>query len=140
MLLVIGDFNIYLNKASDPLSKSTGIVRSVSNLPFFKKKILERVVSLKFSAHLINNNLFEPFQSVLKAGYSTETARIRVVNDILPTIDSNSTSVLLLLDVVLKNWMSNIFLVLNSDKPDQVTVSLDDSVISSVLSTIGILL
>lgn len=101
MLLVIGDFNIYLNKASDPLSKSTGIVRSVSNLLFFQK-IRERIVSLQFSAHLINNNLFEPFQFVLTAGYSTETALIRVVNDILLTIDSNSTSVLLLLDVVLK--------------------------------------
>lgn len=35
-ILVIGNFNIYLNKASDPLRKVTGI-RSVSNLPFLSK-------------------------------------------------------------------------------------------------------
>ena len=70
----------------------------VSNLPFFSK-VLERVVSQQLSGYLHYNNLLEPFQSAFRACHSTETTLTKVVNDILLTLDSSSTSVLLLLDL-----------------------------------------
>ena len=70
----------------------------VSNLPFFSE-VLERVVSQQLSGYLLNNYLLEPFQSAFRACHSTETALTKVVNDILLTLDSNSTSVLLLQDL-----------------------------------------
>ena len=42
-------------------------------------------------------NLDETFQSAYKAFHSTETALVRVHNDILTTIDNNNTVILLLL-------------------------------------------
>ena len=70
----------------------------VSELPFFSK-VLEKVVSQQLSGYLLNNNLLEPFQSASRTCHSTETALTKVVNDILLTLDSNSTSLLLLLNL-----------------------------------------
>lgn len=53
-------------------------------------------MSQKLSTHLINNNLFETFQSALRACHSTQTALTKVVNYIL---HSDFTSVFLLLDL-----------------------------------------
>ena len=72
--------------------------RPVSNLPFFSK-VLERVVSQQLLTYITDNNLLEPFQSAFRACHSTETALTKVVNDILLMMDSNETSVLLLLDL-----------------------------------------
>ena len=72
--------------------------RPVSNLPFFSK-VLERVVSQQLSGHLLNSNLLGPFQSAFRTCHSTQTALTKEVNAILLTFDSNSTSVLLLLDL-----------------------------------------
>ena len=46
-----------------------------------------------------NNNLREPFQSAFRACHSTETVLTKVVKDILLTLDSNSTLLLLFLDL-----------------------------------------
>ena len=72
--------------------------RSISNLPFLSK-ILEKVVLHKLLAHLQENNLCNPFQSAYRTGHSTETALLRVVNDLLNAMDEDKTSVLLLLDL-----------------------------------------
>ena len=72
--------------------------RPISNLPFLSK-ILEKVVLHKLLAHLQENNLCNPFQSACRTGHSTETALLRVVNDLLNAMDEDKISVLLLLDL-----------------------------------------
>ena len=59
--------------------------RPISNLPFVSK-ILEKVVLHKLLSHLQENNLGNPFQSAYRAGYSTETVLLCIVNDILSTL------------------------------------------------------
>ena len=72
--------------------------RPISNLPFLSK-ILEKVVLHKLLSHLQENNLSNPFQSAYRAGCSTETVSLRIVNDILSALDNDNISVLLLLDL-----------------------------------------
>jgi hypothetical protein len=49
--------------------------------------------------HLVNNNLEEPLQSAYKRFHSTETALLKVQNDILIAIDNQKCIVLLLLSM-----------------------------------------
>ena len=72
--------------------------RPVSNLPFISK-VLEKVVSARLSTHKKENNLYETFQSAYRSGHSTETALLRVQNDILRAIDSGKCVFLVLLDL-----------------------------------------
>ena len=72
--------------------------RPISKLPFLSK-ILEKVVLHKLLAHLQENNLCNPFQSAYRTGHNTETALLRVVNDLLNAMDEDKISVLLLLDL-----------------------------------------
>ena len=71
--------------------------RPVSNLPFISK-LLEKVVLSQLLSHLNDNNLCNPLQSAYRAGHSTETVLLRVVNDILSALDEDRSSILLLLD------------------------------------------
>ena len=70
----------------------------VSNLKFLSK-IIEKVVAFRFKAHIAINNLGEPFQSAYKALHSTETALVRVSNDILMSLDQHKAVALVLLDL-----------------------------------------
>jgi hypothetical protein len=56
--------------------------RPVSNLPFISK-ILEKVVDVRIENHLKNNDLHEVNQSAYRKFHSTETALLKVQNDIL---------------------------------------------------------
>ena len=72
--------------------------RPISNLPFLSK-ILEKVILHKLLAHLQENDLWNPFQSAYHTGHCTETAFLRIVNDLLNTMDEDKISVLLLLNL-----------------------------------------
>ena len=61
----------------------------------FLYKILEKVVLHQLLAHLQEINICNPFQSAYCTGHSTETALLRVVNDLLTATDDDKISVLL---------------------------------------------
>ena len=66
-----------LLKGSRLDSNITGNYRPLSNL-LFLSKVLEKVVATQVTKHLTENDLLDPFQSVCRAGHSTETALTRV--------------------------------------------------------------
>jgi len=72
--------------------------RPVSNLHFVSK-VIERTVAAQLNCHLNRNGLCEIFQSAYKAGCSTETALLRVQNDILAAIDQGMCVGLVMLDL-----------------------------------------
>jgi hypothetical protein len=72
--------------------------RPVSNLQFVSK-VVERVVAKQLTSFLQNNNLYPKFQSAYRARHSTETALLRVQNDILCAIDNQQGVILILLDL-----------------------------------------
>ena len=72
--------------------------RTISNLHFLSK-VREKVVLHQLLAHPQENNLCNPFQSAYRTGHSTETALLRVVNDLLTAVDEDKISALLLLDL-----------------------------------------
>jgi len=72
--------------------------RPISLLPFLSK-LLERVVLSKLLDHLNKNNLFVPVQSAYRSGHSTETALLKIFNDLLLSIDEGCAAILILLDL-----------------------------------------
>ena len=72
-------------------------VRPVSNLSFISK-LTERVVLKRLTDHILCNNLHEQFQSAYKPNHSTETALMRVQNDILMSVYKRGV-VLIMLDL-----------------------------------------
>ena len=72
--------------------------RPVSNLSFLSKAT-ERAASDQLTQHLQQHNLFEPLQSAYRPGHSTETAMIRVHDDICHAIGERKVVLLVLLDL-----------------------------------------
>ena len=73
--------------------------RPVSNL-YCLSKVTEKAVAAQLSDHLNDKEgLLEDFQSAYKCYHSSETALVRVHNDILKAVDDNSSVILLLLDL-----------------------------------------
>ena len=62
-------------------------------------KLTEKVVASQLINHISSNGLDEILQSAYKQFHSTETALVKVFNDIILDVDSNRTVILLLLDL-----------------------------------------
>lgn len=72
--------------------------RPVSNLPFLSK-ILEKLVSLQLLKHIDSYKLRDKFQSAYRPSHSTETALLKVTNDIKNIIDNKQVCLLAMLDL-----------------------------------------
>ncbi len=87
-----------------PLLKKSGLelvhnnYRPVSNLSYLSK-LIERAVASQLISHLKINGLMDVYQSAYKMYNSTETALLKVRNDILMEMDKNNTAMLILLDL-----------------------------------------
>ena len=71
--------------------------RPISNLPFISK-VLERIVAFQLHSYLSRYNLYPRLQSAYQKIHSTETALLKVQNDLL-AVDNGYEAVLVLLDL-----------------------------------------
>ncbi len=87
-----------------PLLKKMGLelieknYRPVSNLTYISK-LVERAVAQQLLDHLKDNNLMDIYQSAYRMFHSTETALLRVRNDLLMEMDKRNVAMLVLLDL-----------------------------------------
>ena len=72
--------------------------RPISNLHFVSK-VLENVVATCLWKHMEDAGLTDMYQSAYRANHSTETALLKVQNDILCTMDRKEIVILTLLDM-----------------------------------------
>ncbi len=103
--LQLGDVPLSLKHAIiKPLLKKMGLelinknYRPVSNLTYISK-LIERAVVAQLLEHLKDNNLMDIYQSAYRMFHSTETALLKVRNDILMEMDKRNTVMLVLLDL-----------------------------------------
>ena len=87
-----------------PLLKKIGLeatfmnFRPVSNLPFISK-LAERAVFEQTHIHMVDNDLYPSAQSSYGRNHSTETALLKVKNDLLMNMNEQHVSLLVLLDM-----------------------------------------
>jgi hypothetical protein len=72
--------------------------RPISNLSFVSKT-LERLVNRRFTEHTDKHHLLPDTQSAYRQHYSTETALVKMHNDIVAAIDQGNVGALVLLDL-----------------------------------------
>ena len=87
-----------------PLLKKPGLnlvyknFRPVSNLPFISK-VVEKAALQQLLVHCEKNAPLPKFQSGFRKYHSTETALLKVQNDILMSMDNKEVTLLVLLDL-----------------------------------------
>ena len=62
-------------------------------------KLVERAAADQLQSHLVKNNLFPTLQSAYRPNHSTETALLKIKNDILMNMDKQHATLLILLDL-----------------------------------------
>jgi len=72
--------------------------RPISNLSFVSKT-LERLINNRLSTHMDSQSMLPSTQSGYRTNYSTETALVRIHNDIVNAVDCGLISGLVLLDL-----------------------------------------
>ena len=87
-----------------PLLKKCGLdiafhnFRPVSNLPYVAK-LSEKAAANQLIDHMTTNDLHMPLQSAYKQNHSTESALLKVKNDILLNMEAQKVTLLVLLDL-----------------------------------------
>ena len=87
-----------------PLLKKFGLdfmfenFRPISNLPFVAKSAEKATIS-QLSIHCAENAPFPEYQSAYRKNHSTETALLKVQNDILLSMDRQEVTLLVLIDL-----------------------------------------
>lgn len=87
-----------------PLLKKSGLdliyknYRPVSNLVFLSK-VLEKAALQQFSRHCDTHSLLPDYQSAYRAGYSCETALVKLMNDLLWAMEHQEISALMAIDL-----------------------------------------
>ena len=87
-----------------PLLKKPGLdllyknYRPVSNLQYVSK-LTEKTVLDQIHTHMMTHSLYPEFQSAYRKNHSTETALVRVTNDILMKINTQEVILLVMLDL-----------------------------------------
>ena len=88
-----------------PMFKKTGLdsnyiknYRLITHLSFVSK-LLEIHVAVDLQRYIDENKLLDPFQSVYRPHHSTETALVRIHDDIMQTLDRRKGTKLVLLDL-----------------------------------------
>jgi hypothetical protein len=77
---------------------STASYRPISNLSFLSK-VVEKIVDARLSEHVCRHRLLPAVQSAYCPYHSTETAVVRVLNDMIGVLDQGHVGVLVLLDL-----------------------------------------
>ena len=87
-----------------PLLKKLGLkpifqnFRSVSNLQYISK-LTEKAVFIQTQGQMVTNNIYPELQSSYREHHSTETALLKVMNDVLLKMNSKHMTLLILLDL-----------------------------------------
>ena len=103
--LATGSIQGLENSVITPLLKKTGLdteilsnYRPVANILYISK-LTETAVSSQLQSHMSINDLHVPNQSGYKTGHSCETLLLKIVDDILKTLDSGRCIIYLLMDL-----------------------------------------
>jgi len=72
--------------------------RPITNLTTVSK-ILERLTLARLKPHIVSSPNYCPLQSAFRSAHSTETALVKMVDDILGCMDSGSVAVAVGLDI-----------------------------------------
>lgn len=95
----------FKHAAVQPLLKKSNLdptlvnnYRPISKLPFLSK-VLEKIILTQLLQHLQQNDILDTFQSGFRAKHSTESALLKVYNDLLLFADAGECSMLMLLDL-----------------------------------------
>ena len=70
----------------------------MSNLSFLSN-VLEKVVAIRLNSHINSSNASNHYQSAYRKLHSTETALLKIYNDILSSTNDGRVTALTLLDL-----------------------------------------
>jgi hypothetical protein len=71
--------------------------RPVSNLPYVSK-LIEKAVVAQLNQHMSDNSLYESHESAYRKCHSTETALVKIMDDLLCAVDDTQCALLVMLD------------------------------------------